>query len=245
MSAPDAVATAGTVVIKFHFHASASGHAVDFDGVEHQDFVNQRATAQMTLPKSAGDLSVVVVGDTTYLQTRKTTDPQGQPGWWKIDVAQNLLAGSGDESVAGVPNGIDYLAYLRHVAGDVADEGDTTIDDVKVHHYSGHVDLAKVLANEGLDTQQAQLQELEQQGLRFDTSMDAFIDSRGLPHRVTIKVSAKDISLEIRMDFVDYGSPVDVVAPPDDQVVATRSISSRAEFLALSQEVGLSLLSGS
>ena len=127
----------------------------------------------------------------------------------------------------------------------MTDEGDTTVDDVKVHHYRGQLDLAKVLGNEGLDTQQAQLQELEQQGLRFDASMDAFIDSRGLPHRVSIKISAKDISFEMRMDFVDYGSPVDVVDPSDDQVVATRSISSKAELVALSQEVGRSLLSGS
>jgi hypothetical protein len=179
-----------------------------------------------------------------YFQTSKTTTAAGEPGWLQVNVADGALVGGSDEAVAGMPNGRDYLAYLRNLSGDVTDEGDTKIDGVVVHHYGGALDLSKIFSKAGLDAQQAQLAQLEQQGAHLDATMDAFIDDNGLPHRVTIKISNPGFSFEIRLDFVDYGAPVDVVVPPPEQVVETRSVNSPAEFFAVSQEIGQLLLRG-
>jgi hypothetical protein len=148
--------------------------------------------------------------------------------------------------LAPVPNGTDYLAFVREVSGDVTDEGDTTIDGVAVHHYRAALDLSKVLALAGadLDAQQAQLAQLEQRGIELDASMDAFIDDNGLPRRVSMKFSAEGFSFEMAMDFVDYGAPVEVVVPPAEQVVVTRTVESTADLVALGQELGQLLLAG-
>ena len=179
-----------------------------------------------------------------YFQTKNTTSASGEPGWFRIDIAEGVFPEASDQSVAGVPNGFDYLAYLRHLSGDVTDEGNTKIDGIAVHHYRAKLDLGKLIGDNALDSQQAQLRQLEQQGVHFETSMDAFIDDNGLPHRVTMKISAQGFSFDIRFDFVDYGSPVDVVVPPAEQVVETRTVSSKAEFVAVSQELGRRLVTG-
>jgi hypothetical protein len=243
-NAPDAVANAGTVTIKLHFHGSGGGGDADFDGVEYQDFANHRSSAQMTLPAPLGDLNIVVAGNTVYFQTRNTTTASGDPGWWQVNVAEGALPGGTDEPIAGVPNGRDYLAYLRNLSGDVTDEGDTEIDGVVVHHYRAAVDLSKAFSNAGLDAQQDQLAQLEQQGVHLDAEMDAFIDDNGLPRRVTMKISAEGFSFDVRLDFVDYGAPVDIVEPPAEQVVETRDVNSVQEFILVSQEIGQRLAAG-
>jgi hypothetical protein len=244
-AAPDNVAAAGTVVIKYHFKFAGNSRTVEFDGEEQNDFLNHNSVGHITPPGGLAKFNFVTDGNTMYVGLNRGSDATGEPAWWRIDIADGVLPdGSEGESAVGLPDGTNYLAYLRHLSTDVSDEGDTSIDGVAVHHYRAKLDLAKMLADQGLDSQQDQLQQLTEQGIQFETSMDVFIDDNGLPRRVSLNMSAEGFSFEIRLDFVDYGTPVDVVAPPEEQVARTQTIDSTEQLLAVGQEIGQLLATG-
>ena len=67
-----------------------------------------------------------------------------------------------------------------------------------------------------------------------DTNLKVFVDGSGLLRRMSIGLtetvgSSGTISVDESLDFSDYGSPVDVSAPPSDQVVSFQQFLQDAE----------------
>lgn len=239
--AADVVPAQGTVTIKFSMNLTAAGRTTRFEGEQHQDFANQRSTGQMRLP-GLGSIDIVGVGTIGWLRGDAIKTSSGGPGWWRVEAAEGAFPNS-TYTASGAPNGIDYLAYLRHV-GTVTDEGNTTVDGIATTHYRAELDLSKIFETAGLDQQQQQLQALDQQGTHLTCVADAYIDDHGLPRRVKMTIGGADLEIEMTLDFVDYGAPVDVTPPPDEDVVRTFTVSSLTDATAVGAQLAQVLQGG-
>lgn len=119
----------------------------------------------------------------------------------------------------------DTLGMLEQ-SGDVRKVGTDTIDGVETTHYHATIDLAKVAASQP-GGKAALDQALKPSGLKTIPA-DVWIDGNGLVRReqTTVAVSTPQgkTSVQTTMTLSDYGTPVDVAPPPDDQVATLPSL---------------------
>jgi hypothetical protein len=151
--------------------------------------------------------------------------------WVRIDLQQagkglginlNQLMGGAAQSPTG------SLDLLRS-SGDFSEVGKETIGGVETTHYHGTVDLEKAATAGGLSS--AEVQRLRAMGAPSQYPMDVWVDDAGLIRQFTESYDqtfgGKSVSLEMTMDMSDYGVPVDVTAPPSDEVFDATALATQ------------------
>jgi len=175
--------------------------------------------------------------------------PTGLPSgkeWIAFDSKKVGSAGDGGSSMAlGIGGGSDptrILAYLEKVSNSVEKVGTETVRGVETTHYRANVDLAKAVDREGAPKSlHDALGDLDS---KIGTvPVDVFIDADGLLRREQLSInfgsffpgaegatgaSSESATINMTLDLFDFGSPVNVEAPPADQVVTPGSRSSGA-----------------
>jgi hypothetical protein len=125
-------------------------------------------------------------------------------------------------------NPASSLDLLRSSA-DFSEVGKETIDGVDTTHYHGIVDLQKASGAAGLSS--AAVQRLLAMGAPSQYPMDVWVDDAGLIRRFASSYDQSSggqvVSLEMTMDMSDYGTPVDVTAPPADQVFDATDLAAQ------------------
>jgi hypothetical protein len=191
----------------------------------------QQAGLGSTLP-----IKMVLVPGTFYMKLPSQLAakiPGGKP-WWKIDLAQlgkvaglpgfsSLLNGSSTNEPA------QYLYMLRAASdGSVQNLGKQTIDGVPTTHYRAQVDMAKV-PKVAPPKERAALQQLlaalrkRGAGTPSTIPMDAWIDSHNLIRQIAMNysqsISGQAVSVNMKMNFVQYGPQPAPQIPAPDQTV--------------------------
>ena len=162
--------------------------------------------------------------------TAKEQLPSGKT-WLKIDlkkVAAQTTGGSAASSQMTDPAA--PFGYTKGLSGkDVTKVGTETVDGVKTTHYSVSVDVAELAQGDS-----AQAQQLRKQ-LGSKLPIDLWLDDQGRIRQEEVKISVKpasdrqsggsadsaspssspqQLTVETKLQFSDFGTQVDVSAPP-------------------------------
>lgn len=149
--------------------------------------------------------------------------------WIKFDMksldpamAQKLNSAGGTANKGGENPGDRAGELLK--AKDLKCVGEETIDGVKTKHLSGTVtldDLRAALASSAPEAKKRQEQSvtaLEAQGVK-NLTLDMWIDESDHTKQVRTRGDAAKGPVDTTIKFLDYNQPVDVAAPPADQVM--------------------------
>jgi hypothetical protein len=156
--------------------------------------------------------------------------PAGK-AWMRIDLEK---AGKGlgldfNQLMGGAAQNPTSSLDLLRSSADFSEVGKETIDGVETTHYHGVVDLQKLGKTSGLSS--SAIQRLTQMGAPSQYPMDVWVDDAGLIRRFTSRYdqafSGKVVTLEMTMDMSDYGTTVDVTAPPADEVFDATALATQ------------------
>lgn len=150
--------------------------------------------------------------------------------WIKFDMksldpamAKKLNSAGGTANKTGENPGDRAGELLK--AKDLKLVGEETIDGVKTKHLSGTVTLDEMRAAlasstspEAKTRQEKSVADLEAQGVKSLT-VDMWIDGSDHPKQVRTRGDAAKGPVDTTIKFLDYNQPVEVAAPPADQVV--------------------------
>ena len=152
--------------------------------------------------------------------------PKGKR-WLKLDV-EKIGQGLGvDVSQLGQYNDpTKMLDYLRS-SGDVDEVGSDQIRGVDTKHYSAKVDIAKAAQKfKGAGTASGTgLDQLVKFLGSSKVPVDVWVGDDKLVRRMTMRLepsggaAAAGFSMNMNMDLFDYGTPVNVSAPPESETV--------------------------
>jgi hypothetical protein len=155
----------------------------------------------------------------------------GGKTWVRVDLAKagkaagidfNQLLGGGNQSPS------DSLALLRS-SGEFSEVGKETFDGVETTHYHGTIDLQKAVAAKGAAADA--LQRLIDLGAPAQYPADVWIDQAGLVRQYKtnydMSTGGKAMSVSMTTGMSDYGTPVEVSAPPADQVFDATDLAAK------------------
>jgi hypothetical protein len=164
--------------------------------------------------------------------------PVGLPSgkeWVAVDA--NAAGGSDTNTALGIGGGADptkILAYLGKVSDGVREVGTQEIRGVETTHYSANVDFSKTV--DRADVPPALREKLDEMaGKVGNVPVDIWIDADGLLRREELKMdfasflpggqgatgeSGTAPTVALTLDLFDFGTPVDVEAPPADEVIS-------------------------
>jgi hypothetical protein len=184
------------------------GDPSDWKGEQIGDFSDGNAVVYMSLPFLAKVLP-------------------GAKRWVKLDL-----------NAAGAAAGIDIsqftqlssdparmLDWLRAASGNVTTVGTETVDGVETTHYRATIDLGKypnLVPPDQHEAMQKAIDSLLRSGSPRTFPVDAWVGSDGLIRRqqMSLKQTVDGVSMEVdlTMNFRDFGSPVEISLPQEDDV---------------------------
>ncbi|WP_370961878.1 hypothetical protein [Amycolatopsis sp. cg9] len=178
----------------------------------------QQLTGSLRFDGGETSLSMVYDGGETRVLGKRTftrTPQEAVPGkpWVGTD------AGSADPVAqalgAGVPLAVKLPDLGRALAeiertGRIVSAGQTKLGDVPVNHYRLELDPAKA---------PELFPELAQQPSPAKVPAQLWLDAAARPVRFAVDFSAGPAAAKGTTDYRDWGKPVDIPAPPADQVV--------------------------
>ncbi|WP_405979193.1 hypothetical protein [Streptomyces sp. NBC_00158] len=110
-------------------------------------------------------------------------------------------------------------------AKDLKTVGEETVDGVKTTHVSGTVTTEQMRAGIGTNSapgakerREKSVKQLEDEGIK-SLNVDMWIDESGHTKQVRTRGEGNSGPLDTTIKFLDFNKPVDIVAPPADQVV--------------------------
>ncbi len=174
----------------------------------------------------AGRAEVRVVDGVFYLDLGDLGDEAEEltdgKRWLKLDFS-GLAGMLGDDAVSSESsNPVDGLEALRGVSSDVTEVGTETLRGVETTHYRATIDLAKALADAPAGARDGARDLLERAGAPT-IPVDVWLDAQDRVRKYTMQVDgaafgSESSSVAVTYEFYDFGAPVDVSAPPADEV---------------------------
>jgi len=180
-------------------------------------------------------LEMVLDGTVMYMHFPALTAVAGQgKEWLKIDLAANkdvgALLGAGGGGFGSDPS--SFLQFLEG-AGKITEVGKEDVRDVPTTHFSGSYTMKDALSALPSDQRDKAEQAFNRLGLpsdfeSTDIPFDAWVDADGLIRKVQMSfdysslVSSASSSgaagMSMTMEYFDFGVPVDIQVPSDDEV---------------------------
>ena len=184
-----------------------------------------------------GDLQMRQVGETVYvkLPDEFAAQTSGSKPWVRVDLDALYGRQYGSAPVQGGASGdpTRQLEYLRGVSESVGKIGEERVRGVPTTHYEAVVDLNREDAGQDAGVEEAN-QELVKGLGTSRLPVEVWVDEENRVRRYALDVSvpmpenaaSRDVSrgddrLRTRMviEYYDFGTPVDVQAPPLDQTI--------------------------
>ena len=186
-----------------------------------------------------GGFEMRQIGDTVYMKMPEDLVAQmpGAKPWMEMDLDAASRQHDGvnlDQMQSGVaqdPTG--QLEYLRDVSDSVEKVGVEEVRGVRTTRYEAVVDLEKEVAGQDAGAREAHDQMVEKLGAsKFP--VEVWLDDENRVRRYALDVSVPmpenaaspdasqgDDKMRTRMvaEYYDFGTPVDVQAPPQDQTM--------------------------
>jgi hypothetical protein len=204
---------------KITLDASMQGQAVKATG-SYQ--LKPSVAMDMTMNTPEGDMHMVLVENTLYIQLPEQERAQmgGKP-WVKIsadgDDPMSKMLGS---MLKTVSDNVDVTKQIQQIkdAGTITKSQQETLDGQQVVHYWIDVDVQKLASLQQDELTKSALESLAKQGTKT-LKYELWVRGDGLPAKFATQMpvgSGQPVSVTV--GFSDWGQPVNVQAPPADQV---------------------------
>jgi hypothetical protein len=197
------------------------------------DLQNQNLSLRMDLAgalgtgdSGEGSTEVRIVDGVFYMDLGDLGDAGSELAdgkrWLKLDVS-GLTDMLGDPAVSSESsNPVDGLEALRGVSSDVREIGTETVRGVETTHYRATIDFAKALAEAPAAAREGAQDLLERAGTPT-IPVDVWLDAQNRVRKYTMQVDGESFgsaapAVAVTYEFYDFGAPVDVSAPPADEV---------------------------
>lgn len=122
------------------------------------------------------------------------------------------------------------LEYLQG-AGDVTEVGSDDVDGRATTHHRAEVSVEGAAQQLPEDSRESFREQFQQLGVT-PWPIDVWIDDQNLPRRFSFAMSVNgaevggEFTMSLRMDLAEYGVPVDVSPPPENQVTDLADLQS-------------------
>ncbi|WP_432540637.1 LppX_LprAFG lipoprotein [Kineococcus sp. SYSU DK002] len=194
---------------KFSLTATGTGEAaavgqISADGAF--DSASGAVEMTMTLPAEAGGTKITMrlVDEVAYLSGAPLT----AEGQW-VQVPLDAMGATGLDTTTMDPS--KQLEQLQGVAEDVRELPAQDVRGVQAKGYAGTIDPVEAI--EQLPAEQ-QTPEAEEAAAKLGPiPFELYVDEEDRPVRMTQTISAEGSTMNVQMDFFDWGSDVDVAAP--------------------------------
>jgi hypothetical protein len=230
-----AVYEAGSFHQSLDMSMSAAGQSFSISAEADVDNENQKIGMTMDLGMLGGKMQMVMDGGVVYM--RSPVFENAGTEWVSMDPSKMDPAAAAQFGGFGAGT-TDPSAFVGLFAGvfDVKASGEQELKGVPTTRYVGTIDLKKVLAGfsdvVGKDADAATRKQLEvaleqfaSLGIDEKIPFEIWIDEEGLPRRQRIRMDfgdlvpgAEEASMEMTVDFSDFGKAVDVKVPPASEV---------------------------
>jgi hypothetical protein len=171
-------------------------------------------TDMTTQVQSVGEVKVRIVHGTMY---EKVPDDSLSPAagmWISFD-----LSGETSAAASGGATGADVLGILSSAPlKSVQRTGHLKVNGRSTTEFDVVLDLSRIPQSE-LSASSAGFTSFLRSMECGTMPMKVYVDSDGLIRRVLIQVKNQQGSIDVTTDFLEYGVPLHVTAPPADQVV--------------------------
>ncbi|MDX6197168.1 MAG: hypothetical protein QOJ79_319 [Actinomycetota bacterium] len=217
-SASTAAAGQPSLRATVQMHLSGNGVDVTTGGEFLVDTVHNVSSGSMQAP-GIGELKFVAANGLSYSQLRR---PDAAGHHWVSVPSPNGASSLG---------GQDPLAMLKLIgdAKGVETVGDESVHHVTTTHYREKLDPAR-LGEAVVKTGQFTLPPGFADSVK-DAVIDLWIDDRNLPRRMTMSLGVQQITMSMKLEFLDYGKPVHVTVPSADDVTAVANMQELIEKL--------------
>jgi hypothetical protein len=199
------------------------GETIKGEGDVSFDAANPAMT--MDLTTSQGDMSMVLVDGIVYIKMPAGGELEPGKPWLKIDPQSDsafskVFAQLSDE----LSKNADPRSALEQFkeTGEITATKEEKLDGKQTTHYTITVDVQKLADSQDDPTQKAALESAIEAGLK-KFPVEVWIDEDQLPVRIAFDMPAPDgqggtATAKMQVDYTEWGEPVDIAAPPADQV---------------------------
>ena len=205
-----------------HMTITADAAGQKITGAGDLKFGSADSAIAMEMTTAQGSVSMVFVENVLYMKLPQELEP-GKP-WVKVDPnSDSVLAKALSSLNESLSKNADPRAALKvfENSGEVTTSKDEQLDGRKTTHYTITVDVRKMADNQADPAQKKAMQDAIAGGMK-DFPVDVWVDEAGLPVRFAMDAPAPDgkgglTSVKMRVDYTDWGRPVDIAPPPADQ----------------------------
>ncbi|MFI9614305.1 hypothetical protein ACIHCM_22030 [Streptomyces sp. NPDC052023] len=225
--AADALADAGTSKARTSMEMATGGTRVTIRGEGVYDFGHRRGRLKVLLPQDPSGqsehrpITELLAPGALYMKNRGAGVPADK--WVRVDTATlsdgNLVTGGATDpyAAAEVLRGTRTATYV----------GRTEVAGTEVHHYRGTADLAKA-ARAASPGGRASLAAAAKGFATAEVPFDVFLDDEGrirkVRHRFSFVNGRQEGTVAVASTTLlyDFGAPVDVSLPPEEDIYAGR-----------------------
>ncbi|WP_328296121.1 hypothetical protein OG218_26075 [Kineococcus sp. NBC_00420] len=212
---------AGSGKFSFTMDGTASGQALNFSGDGAFDIAKNAFEMTMSLPAEAGGskLTFRMVDGVAYLSGAPLT-AEGQ--WMKMPLDQLGATGLDTSSMDPAKS----LEQLQGVADGVKEVAQISVRGVQAKGYAGTIDATKALE---LAPAEQQTDEAKKAAAQLGSiPFTLYVDDQNRPVRMTEQITVEGSTLNVSMDYYDWGSSVDVAAPDPASVTEAPNMGALA-----------------
>ena len=155
-------------------------------------------------------LEMRAVDGTLYM---KTASVDGEDRWLSSPVPEG-----GTASGMAQTDPMTYLDLLGAVSSEIDEVGRERVRGVLTTHYHFEVDPRKL----EMPSPQFGAADLSAAGIET-LPLDVWVGDDDLPRRIRMALGAAGSDIEVDIEMYDYGKPVEVEAPPEEQVIRAAS----------------------
>jgi hypothetical protein len=230
----------GTITID---SSDVSG-TVDLDGVIDLAGTDGELTIDMSALGLDGELQERIVDGVAYMNMADLLDAAGvnlpdalaDTPWVSLDLSDLTAADANSVAPGTGSNPSSQLDALLGVAKNGVDTvGNETLRGVATTHYHADIDVAAAI-----DRLPQRFKDRFEEALNAvsgadELPVDVWLDADGRVRKqetsITVRVKGKRVSEKIAFEYVEFGVPVDVEAPPADQVIDLEEFKDLASSL--------------
>jgi hypothetical protein len=237
-NAADATAQAGSAEVGIAATVTAAGQTIPLTGSGTVDMRNHSGRLSLsTTATKAGAMTFdeILNGTTFYIRMPQLANrlPGGKQ-WLKIDLqafGKTKGIDFGKVMQSGNNNPADLLRFLK-AAGNSRVVGREDIRGTPTTHYTASIDLAKAADRIGDKQTADSLKALYAQSGATTMPLDVWIDRVGRVRRehfsLSMSAGGSPASMDMTLEFIRFGVPVDATPPPGDQVLDAAALAGAA-----------------
>ncbi|WP_432524868.1 LppX_LprAFG lipoprotein [Kineococcus sp. SYSU DK006] len=216
---------AGSAKFSLAVSGTAEGQAVNLTGDGAFDAATGAFEMKMALPAEMGGtaLTMRLVDGTAYVSGAPLT----AEGQW-LQMPLDAVAAGGLDTSSMDPT--KTLEQLQAVADDVREVPAETVRGVQAKGYAGTIDVAKAM--ELLPPEQRTADAAAAAEQIGDIPFTLYVDEQNRPVRMTEQVTVEGTTMDVTMDYYDWGSDVDVAAPDPATVTQAPALDGAAPATA-------------